>query len=188
MDDTLLVTAAATIVTSLATIVLAIATMAYVRKTGEAVDAARDSAESARASALHASRAIDATERSTLAQAMPLLITQWSSTTIQGGHVTITFTVHNVGKSTALNAHMFYAGHTKMLLPVSPSEVRKIRGQPGEIIDGEGRPAGDVTIEYQDAIGNELKTDCSTTARIVEAMYRTSLRMANGRYELLKAR
>lgn len=183
MDTTIVVWATAT--TAAATVVLAVATLVYVRKTSEAVTAARDSAKSARASVLHAARAIDATERSTLAQAMPLLITQWAATTEMGEHVTIDFTVHNVGKSTALNGHLFYADGTKMLLPLAPGYTRRLRNMPGEIVDGEGRPVGDITIEYQDAIGNELRTHCSTTARENEAMYRTSLR--DGRRQLRAA-
>ena len=71
---------------------------------------------------------------------MPLLITQWSSTTVQGGHVTITSTVHNVGKSTAFNAHMLYAGHTKMLLPVPVRGARSVANRARSSTARAGRP------------------------------------------------
>jgi hypothetical protein len=171
MDNPILV---ATWVTGAGTIVLAAVTWRYVHLTRSISKSSDRNAQAAVAATQVAVQTLAATERSMIVDAMPLLIALWHATSAHGDVVSINFTVHNVGRSTALNGVMLYDGHEDRLPAIlTGRQETAVRAMRGEMVDGERRPVGPVVIEYEDAIGHRLKTECTILPIPDKPMYET---------------
>lgn len=145
-------------------VVLAALTAVYVVLTWRLARSAKDSSAAALESAVQAARAADTAERALIADLMPLVIARLRQSGVHGQR----FVLMNVGRATALNVVVTYAGGDTPYPPIDAgdegaAEIPRVGG------------ADEVTVTYDDAIGNRYRTISSLDVRMDGRMFDTSI-------------